>query len=183
MANPLKIEYVPVADLKHFAGNPRQISDGEMKKLRRSIKEYGFVDPAIVQKGSNMIIGGHQRIEAAKLEGIKTVPVVYLDGISDERAWMLNVALNKISGEWDWPKLGDLIGELDTGDIDLELTGFDENELEGLLNGLDNASGGQDDTSVDSSWQVVIECRDESEQSELYEKLTKEGYECRLLIL
>lgn len=133
----LKIEYVPIGKLKPFAGNPRKIEPGEMKKLRRSIKEYGFVDPCIVRRESNEIIGGHQRVEAAKLEGLVTAPVVYLDGLDDAKAALLNVALNRISGEWDWPKLGDLFGELDSGGIDLTLSGFDLGEIEGLMSGLD----------------------------------------------
>jgi hypothetical protein len=139
MNKDISITYCKINDLRPFAGNPRKISDEEMAKLRRSVREFGVVDPVVAQQGTNMVIGGHQRLEAAKAEGVKTVPVVYLD-IDDSRAHLLNVALNKISGEWDWSKLGDLFQELDSGDIDLELSGFDMGEIEGLMNGLDSAN-------------------------------------------
>ena len=134
----LEIAYVMLDCLKPFAGNPRKIDPDEMKKLRRSLREFGFGDPVIARRRDGMVIGGHQRLEAARLEGWeKPVPVIYLSGLTDERAALLNVALNKISGEWDRSKLGDLFGELDTGDIDLELSGFDLSEIEGLMSGLD----------------------------------------------
>lgn len=141
----LEIEYIKINELKPFTGNPRKIDDDEMKKLRRSIKEYGFVDPIIVRKETNQIIGGHQRVEAAKLEKLNKVPVVYLEGLSNEKAILLNIALNKISGEFDWPKLGDLFAELDTGDIDLTMSGFDLDEIGDLMHGLDEADHTEED--------------------------------------
>lgn len=178
-----KIEYVKMASLNPFAGNPRKISDDEMKKLCRSLKEFGFVDPIIARKSDRMVIGGHQRIKAAeKLKWADDIPVVFLDGISDDRAALLNIALNKISGEWDWSSLGDLFGELDTGDVDLELSGFDTDEIKRLMEGLDE-SVSDEGLSLDESWQVVCECKNEKEQKSLYERLSQEGIQCRLLIL
>lgn len=178
----IKIEYVKINSLNPFIGNPRKISDDELTKLCRSLKEFGFVDPVIARKSDRMVIGGHQRLVAAdKLGWTDDIPVVFLDGISDERAAMLNVALNKISGEWDWSGLGDLFGELDTGDIDLELSGFDKDEIGKLMSGLDESAGKS--LELTELWQVVCECKNEKEQQKLYERLSKEGLSCRLLIL
>ncbi len=139
----LEIKYIKLGKLKPFKGNPRKIEPAEMKKLRRSLKDFGFVDPVIARRGDNMVIGGHQRLEAARLEKwTKDIPVVFLDDIDDNRAALLNIALNKVQGEFDWPKLGDLFASMDDGTIDLEMSGFSLGEIGDLMSGLDNASGG-----------------------------------------
>ena len=82
-------------------------------------------------------IGGHQRLLAARRLGLKTVPVIYVD-LTVEQARLLNVALNKISGDWDQELLARLLADLQPLDaIDLSLTGFSEDELDKLLKSLD----------------------------------------------
>ncbi len=131
----MEIIQVEIKELKPNPKNPRKISKAEMNKLIRSIKEFGFVDPVIVNKHKdryNFIIGGHQRVEAAARLGHKTVPVVYVD-LPEEKESLLNVALNEISGEWDDQKLFNLLSELQEKDIDLTLTGFDEPFIDEIM--------------------------------------------------
>ncbi len=133
----LRIESVPIASLRPFPGNPRLMPESEMAKLMRSIQEFGFVEPLVVRRRDRTIIGGHQRWEAAKRLGLKTVPVVYVE-LTEAEAKALNLALNKISGEWDLPKLGELLEELKgIPDLDETLSGFDEREMESLLADLE----------------------------------------------
>jgi DNA modification methylase len=109
------------------------MSAAEMEKLMRSIEEFGFVEPVVVRKADNTVIGGHQRLAAAKALGHTRVSVVYVD-VSEDQAKALNLALNKIQGEWDLPKLGELLEELrDLPDLDETLSGFDETEMDDLL--------------------------------------------------
>ena len=174
----IKIEYVKMTRLKPFAGNPRKIDDVEMNKLCRSLTEFGFIDPVIARRSDRMVIGGHQRLKAAdKLGWTDDIPVVLLDDVTDERAMLMNIALNKISGEWDWSKLGDMLAELDTGDIDLELSGFDLDEIGDLMSGLDESD--KKGLELNESWQVVCECKNENEQKKLYNKLVKSGIKCQ----
>jgi ParB-like chromosome segregation protein Spo0J len=77
-------------------------------------------------------VGGNQRLKALRELGIEEVDVVVVD-INDAKEKALNVALNKISGEWDFPKLKDLLTDIDTGDFDIELTGFDLDEIGNLI--------------------------------------------------
>jgi len=108
-----------------------------MAKLVRSIEEFGLVEPLVVRKRDRTIVGGHQRWEAAKRLGLEMVPVVYVD-ISEAEAKALNLALNKMQGEWDLPKLGELLEELrDLPGLDETLSGFDEHEMEELLADLE----------------------------------------------
>lgn len=127
----IKIIYLPIMQLKPAPYNPREISRHDFEALKRSIQEFGFVDPVIVNKDDS-VIGGHQRVEAAKILGIDRVPVVYVD-VSEDQAKILNLALNRISGEWDKEKLKNLLAELSSLSLDLGLTGFTSEEVSTLL--------------------------------------------------
>ena len=126
----MEIVKVDINELISPEYNPRQITDDEMEKLKNSINEFGYVAPIIVNKYNNHIIGGNQRYEALKSLGYTDVDVVFVDEPDLNREIALNIALNKISGEWDFVKLADIIDELELNDFDIPLTGFDEQELE-----------------------------------------------------
>ena len=126
----MEIVKVDINDLISPEYNPRQITDDEMEKLKNSINEFGYIAPIIVNKHNNHIIGGNQRYEALKSLGYTDVDVVFVDEPDLNREKALNIALNKISGEWDFVKLADIIDELELNDFDIPLTGFDEQELE-----------------------------------------------------
>jgi len=133
----LRIEQVPIGDLRPDAGNPRRISDDELEALTRSIKEFGLVDPIIARREGETVIAGHQRLVAARRLGLKAVPVVFVD-ISEEQSRLLNLALNRISGDWDNELLARLLADLNAvPDIDLSLSGFGDDELKKLLKSLD----------------------------------------------
>ncbi|MHC1597241.1 MAG: site-specific DNA-methyltransferase [Methermicoccaceae archaeon] len=134
----ITVEQIDPDLLKPALYNPRKISDAEMKKLIRSVKQFGMVDPIIINH-DNTVIGGHQRLEAARAIGLKTVPVVRLD-LSENDAKLLNLALNKISGEWDEDKLANLLAELNTQEADLTISGFDVDELKALIDGVGEAA-------------------------------------------
>ena len=126
----MEIVKVDINELISPEYNPRQITDDEMEKLKNSINEFGYIAPIIVNKHNNHIIGGNQRYEALKSLGYTDVDVVFVDEPDLNREKALNIALNKISGEWDFVKLADIIDELELNDFDIPLTGFDEQELE-----------------------------------------------------
>ena len=136
-AKQREIENVPIDELRPDPANPRRISDDELESLTRSIREFGLVDPIIARREDKTVIGGHQRLVAARRLGLETVPVVYVD-LSQEQARLLNIALNKISGTWDNELLARLMAELnDVPDVDLTLSGFDDDEIKKLLKSLD----------------------------------------------
>jgi hypothetical protein len=136
----LQIEHIPLETLVPADYNPRRMADDQMASLMRSLREFGWVEPVVVNTRTGLIVGGHQRVEAAKrlLDATKgkgrdrwaKVPVVYVDlDAGKERA--LNVALNKISGEFDYPKLAELLQSLDVDDM--ALTGFTPDDLDAML--------------------------------------------------
>jgi DNA modification methylase len=133
----ITVEQVPIDDLRPDPGNPRRISDAELETLTRSIREFGLVDPIIARHDDKMVIGGHQRLLAARKLGLKTVPVIFVD-LPPEKARLLNLALNKISGSWDQELLARLLLDLqDIPAVDLTLSGFTEDELGKLLRSID----------------------------------------------
>ncbi len=133
----LAIEHVAIGDLRPDPFNPRRISDAELEALTRSIQEFGLVAPIIARREDRTVIGGHQRLVAARRLGWKTLPVIFLD-LGVEQARLLNLALNKISGQWDTELLAQMLADLKPiEDIDLSLSGFSEEELGRLLKSLD----------------------------------------------
>jgi len=132
----IHIEYIEIGNLKPDPANPRRISEQELEALTRSIREFGLIDPIIARKEDRTVIGGHQRLLAARKLGYTTVPVVLVD-LSLEQARLLNIALNKISGSFDQELLARLLSELnEIPELDLTLSGFGEDELKELLKSL-----------------------------------------------
>lgn len=130
----VRIEQRRLTDLIDADYNPRKKlvpTDPEYQKISRSIDEFGYVDLIIINS-DNTIIGGHQRKNILIDKGFDKVDVIVLD-ISKEQEKALNIALNKISGQWDMEKLKDILQELDNDTFDVTLTGFDIDEIEDLM--------------------------------------------------
>src|SRR5262249_6276463 len=137
---------VLVSELSGMAApyNPRRISDHDLEALRRSLRFFGTVEPVVVNRRSGRIVGGHQRVRAAEPEGLPSLPVVYVD-LDDPSEKQLNIALNRISGEWDPEKLEAVLAELEAGGADMTLTGFTAEELEQLIHGGETPADGLTD--------------------------------------
>ncbi len=118
-------EALRVSDLLGMASpyNPRKISPHDLTALRRSLREFGAVEPVVVNRRSGRIVGGHQRVKAAAAESIESLPVVYVD-LDEPREKQLNLALNRIAGEFDRDSLAAILKDLKGLDEDLGLTGF-----------------------------------------------------------
>ena len=116
--NPMDMETVNIDELISPDYNPRHITPAAMESLKKSLTEFGYIAPVIVNRHNNHILAGNQRIEALKQLGHETVEVIYTDITDLNKEKALNIRLNNLSGDWD-------IGKLDTIFQDLELTGFD----------------------------------------------------------
>ena len=133
------VKTMPIAELKPADYNPRkdlQPGDAEYEKLKRSLTEFGYVEPVIWNSTTGHVVGGHQRLKVLEDLGHNTVDVIVVE-LDETREKALNIALNKISGEWDQDKLALLIADLDASDFDAELTGFDDAEIAQLIGSLD----------------------------------------------
>ncbi len=137
-------DYNPRKDLK--PGDP------EYEKLKRSIEQFGYVEPVIWNKTTSHVVGGHQRLKVLLDMGITEVECVVIE-MNEEKEKALNIALNKISGDWDKDKLMLLIADLQGADFDVSLTGFEPAELDALFK--DSLKDGiyEDDFDVDAELQ------------------------------
>lgn len=133
--NTMKLERIPIDKLKAATYNPRKdlkSGDIEYEKLKQSIETFGYVEPVLWNRRTGNIIGGHQRFKVLVELGQKEIDCVVVDmDLTDEKA--LNIALNKVSGDWDKDKLMLLITDLQGSDFDVSLTGFDSIELDALF--------------------------------------------------
>lgn len=160
----MKTTMIDLEKLSPAPYNPRRVDDAQLNSICASLVEFGIVEPFVVRKEDNLIIGGHQRLKAIKklLAGEykvrgkvvpfalpkNEIPVVYVDGLTDERAKMLNLALNKVGGEWDHVLLGNLLSELNEsiGDA-LTASGFSPAEIADYIDVAD-ALGTDDDGTM-----------------------------------
>ena len=128
----MKVQQVDPSKLVPAEYNPRQISQHQAEALKRSIDRWGFVEPIVANKRTGKIVGGHQRVDAAWARAVAKVPVHWVD-IDEDSEKALNIALNKISGEWSEDLLGELLLELEQNGQDLEDLGFDADELQAII--------------------------------------------------
>lgn len=146
MRAKLNLQEMNLADLHPAEYNPRvelKPGDPEYERIKRSIETFTYVDPIIVNRDGT-IIGGHQRYNVLLDLGYKTADVVVVDkGKEEEKA--LNIALNKIDGEWDVDKLKELLIEIDLDGFDIENTGFSRDEFSKICIDLDDEALDLDD--------------------------------------
>ena len=142
----LKIVMRKIADLKPAEYNPRQMNEQQDQDLEDSLKEFGFVDPAIINKHSDrmdVIIGGHQRIRKWGEMGHKKVPTVEVS-LTEEKERELNIRLNKNTGEWDNGLLADNFDE-----VELLEWGFTIDDLKWM--DPDNDTGSSTEITINST--------------------------------
>ena len=129
----MEIKRIPLDEINPAKYNPRKDlkpGDEEYEKLKKSIDEFDLVEPLVMNKRGNVLISGHQRLKILKERGDTETEVSIVD-LSPERERALNIALNKIRGDWDLPKLSELLKGLD--DDLKDITGFDAEEIDELL--------------------------------------------------
>lgn len=140
-----------IDSLKPAAYNPRKKlkkGDKEYEKIKKSIVEFGYVDPIIVNFDGT-VIGGHQRLTVLSDLGYKEVQCVQVRIEDENKVKSLNVALNKITGAWNEELLADLMVDLQDADFNLDLTGFEAPEIDQLFSKVHNKEVKEDDFDVD----------------------------------
>ena len=172
---------LPVPEVRPYEKNPRKNAEA-VKYVKASIEKFGFKQPIIVDS-NRVIIAGHTRLEAAKSLGMAEVPCIVADDLTDAQVKALRLADNKVAefSEWEMNLLGEELGELaEISDIDMGDFGFDDN-----LEMDDEEENVTEEKCVNLSetFQIIVECESETEQQKIFEKLSGEGYKCRLSTL
>lgn len=144
-----EMQLVDINKLIPYVNNARTHNAQQINKLRSSLREFGFINPVIIDRDFN-VIAGHGRIMAAKEEGINEVPCVFVDYLTEAQKKAYILADNRMAMDagWDEELLKVEIEALQAEDFDLSLTGFDESELAGFFDTSDDAK--DDDFDVDA---------------------------------
>lgn len=130
----MKIEIVNIESIQPYINNPRKLKDSAIDKVAKSIKEFGFRQPIVVD-ANRIIVVGHTRYRASKKLGLKEVPITIADNLTQEQINAYRIADNRTNeeAEWDIDLLKTEIKELELADFNLDLTGFDEDQLNDFL--------------------------------------------------
>lgn len=172
----MKIIDVEITRLKEYENNPR-VNDKAVAKVAASISEFGFKVPIVIDT-NDVIVCGHTRLKAAQKLGLDVVPCVVADDLTDEQIKAFRLADNKTAefAEWDFEKLDEELAALE---FDMTLFGFENDDEK------ETGAKEREDLSdaVQEVFEVIVECADEIEQEEIYNRLQEEGLRCRVLTL
>jgi DNA modification methylase len=146
--HPLTLEHWPIERLIDYARNPRR-NDHVVDRMCSAITEFGFRIP-IVARSDGAVVDGHLRLKAARKLGLATVPVVLADELTDNQIRAFRLLANRSANwaDWDDELLHLELGELEAADFPLDLTGFDQDELDKLLLSEDEVEGDPDEAPV-----------------------------------
>lgn len=148
----MEIRVVSVSRMKPAKYNPRKDlkpGDPAYEKIKRSLTDFGYVDPIIWNEVTGNIVGGHQRYKVLTAEGATELQcvVVHIEKAEDEKA--LNIVLNKATGEWEPTALADLLQNLQSANYDLDSTGFDAAEIDDLFSKVFDKNVKDDEPDID----------------------------------
>ena len=152
----MNIQKINIKNLKPAEYNPRKDltpEDEEYQKIKKSLVEFGYVAPIIINSDMT-VIGGHQRLKVLKELGFQEIErnIVDLDKTKEKS---LNIALNKITGDWDNDKLEELLAELKETDIDMDITGFSFYEVDNILKDITGSK--EDDFDLEEALNKIEE--------------------------
>ena len=169
----MQIIYKKLEELHPYKNNPRR-NDQAVDAVANSIQEFGFKVPAVIDK-SGEIIAGHTRYKAAKKLGMKEIPCIIADDLTEEQILAFRLADNKVGemAEWDFDLLDEELEKMSY--IDMEQFGFLDDEL----SQTDKERADIFDR-VDTGEYKLIVSGDEDTLRDLYDKLILEGYECTI---
>ena len=147
-----ELKLISIDELIPYANNARTHSKEQINKIRSSLREFGFVNPVLIDKDKN-IIAGHGRVTAAKEEGIKEVPCVLVEHLTEAQKKAYIIADNKLALDagWDNELLAVELENLKDLDFDVELTGFGAAEIEDLFSNIHDKDVEDDDFEVDAA--------------------------------
>lgn len=133
---PLSVEYIALAELKRYERNARTHSAGQIAQIVASMEEFGFTNPVLIDEG-NTLIAGHGRIAAAEQIGMTEIPAIRLAGLSEAQKKALRIADNSLAlnAGWDLDLLAQELHDLELEDFGLSVLGFDDQFMDGLLDG------------------------------------------------
>ena len=170
----LNIVYKPIKELKPYKKNAKKHSKEQVEQIANSIKEFGFTQPVIIDK-HNSVVAGHGRILGAKKAGLKQVPTVCLEELTEEQIKAYRLVDNKLNeSEWDYSLLDEELENL-TEDIDMDLFGFELEEQQ------EKETKKKVEFEIKEKYEVHIICKDEKQMEQVFNDVKGYGQECKLV--
>lgn len=177
----MEIVYISIDKIKPYKNNPRN-NKKAVAKVARSIEEYGFKVPCVLDKNFTLITG-HTRYEAAKKIGMKKIPCIIADDLSTAKANAFRIADNKVGefSQWDMNKLKDELSKLSLEEISFEDLGFDNSEI-GYLEDVDidalfeGAEEAEEVQKKNSDFIITIKCKSQKQYDRRIEILKNKGW-------
>lgn len=183
MSSAPKHKRVKTADLIPYARNARTHNEPQVAQIAASIREFGFINPVIID-GKNGIIAGHGRVLAAQKLKMESVPCIEVSHLSEAQKRAYIIADNKLglNADWDYEMLKIELDQLKEDNFDVSLVGFDDDELNKLFDDpTDDLEEEEFGANDDGEFLVIIECVDEIEQESLYRELSGRGIKVRVM--
>ena len=180
----------PVEALVPYARNSRTHSDEQVAQIAASIREFGFTNPVLVDDAGG-IVAGHGRVMAARQIGMTAVPTINVGWLSEQQRRAYVIADNQLAlnAGWDDEALAAELSSLGEAGFDIGLVGFSDAEMErllGLTGGGGDGAGGDDKPDPGINYQekfaVLVDCKSEAHQAQVYESLLAKGYTCKVLV-
>lgn len=164
-------------EIRPYENNPRR-NDAAVQYVAESIRQFGWKQPIVIDK-DGVIVAGHTRYKAAQSLGLEKAPCVIADDLTPEQVKAYRLADNKVGeiAEWDFDALEE---ELDALDLDMSAFGF-EQEGDEQAEGGGSTDGAEPSFNYKEQYAVTVMCADEADQQTVYERLTAEGYDCRVV--
>lgn len=169
----MQIKYLKTSSLKPYEKNAKKHDKKQVSNVAESIKQFGFVQPVVIDKNNNIIIG-HCRLEASKKLNLDEVPCVMVDDLTDEQVRKLRLLDNKLNeSDWDIDLIAEEIVDLDFDDFDVdwELPEDEENQIE------------RKEINLEENISVIVKCKNDEETETIFNKLSNEGYICQISTL
>ena len=168
------IVYKPIKELKPYKKNAKKHPKEQVEQIANSIKEFGFTQPVLIDKHNN-VVAGHGRVLGAKKAGLKEVPTLCLDDLTEEQIKAYRLADNKLNeSDWDFTLVDEEIDRLLVSDIDMSLFGFDmpmdDIELEKEMREVK--------FKTKEKHLVIVPCKSEKETKRVQKELERLGYKC-----
>lgn len=172
------VETVLLSQLKTDGSNPNFMSKQQHDRLAESMKKWGFIVP-IVTNRDYLVADGEQRLAVAKELGMTEALVIRLD-VADVDRRLIRQVLNKLKGEHDF--------KLDAEEFRRIITAGEQADLQYMLALSDDklklyVNPQESQIALNSTYEIIVECKDETQQKDVYAKLSGEGYKCRVLTL
>lgn len=174
----MKIEMWPIGDLHPYENNTKLHGEAQITNVAKSIEKYGWQQPIVIDENGTVIIGHCRLLAAQKLE-LSEVPVTVASRLTDDEIRELRIVDNKTNeSAWDFAALDEELSDLDFSDFDFD---FPDIAADSSGDGIARKPSTGTDFQYQEQYGVIVTCADEAEQEAVYNRLTEEGYECKVV--